>query len=102
MSLGVTLTLLGTVSMFTGAITPQAMSGIVAIVFGSAYFATGFVGDLRWIQGVGAAWWVGGVGLLLRPGPDGLLVLALMTVLLEIGPSLRLRQMQRALAPPSS
>jgi len=102
MGLGMTLTLLGTVSMFTGAISAQAMPGIVAVVFGSAYFATGFVGGLRWIQGVGAAWWVGGVSLLFWQHPDALLVLAAMTVMLEIGPALRLRHMRRASMSPSS
>jgi hypothetical protein len=102
MALGVTLTLLGTVSMFSGAIEPRAMPGIVAVVFGSAYFATGFVGGLRWIQIVGVTWWIGGVGLLFQQGPDALLVLAAMTVALEIGPALRLRGLPSASTPPVS
>ena len=84
MGLGVTLTLLGTVSMFSGAIDPRTMSGIVAIVFGAGYFATGFAGGLRWIQGVGVAWWVGGVALLLWQSPDALLALALYSKLIRV------------------
>ena len=76
------------------------MSGVVAIVFGAGYFATGFTAGLRWLQGVGAAWWIGGVGLLLWQSPQGLLALAAMTILLEIGPALRLRQLARASAAP--
>lgn len=89
--LGVTLTLLGGLTLFTGALEPSGLSGVIALVFGSGYFASGFVAGLRWMQGVAVGWWIGGVVLLYWPSPSGLLLLAAMIVVLEIGPALRLR-----------
>lgn len=96
LGLGVSLTLLGTSTVVLGAIDPRAMSGIVAIVFGAGYFASGFTAGLRWIQLVGVAWWIGGVGLLLWRGSEAMLVLAAMILVLEVGPALRLRLIERA------
>lgn len=95
LALGVSLTLLGAATIVFGAIDPPALSGIVAIIFGAGYFASGFTAGLRWIQAVGVAWWIGGAALLIWRGPDAMLVLAGMTLLLEVGPALRLRSIER-------
>ncbi|MEM7418015.1 MAG: hypothetical protein AAF389_21175 [Gemmatimonadota bacterium] len=102
-SLGVTLTLIGGISIFTGALAPQALSGVVAALFGAGYFASGFVAGLRWLQAVAVAWWIGATVLLVWASPHGLLLLAVMTVVLAIGPALRLRQLeQEAPYPPTA
>lgn len=95
-SLGVTLTLIGAISIFTGALAPHALSGVVAALFGAGYFASGFVAGLRWLQAVAVAWWVGAAVLLVWASPHGLLLLTAMTVVLAIGPALRLRQLEQA------
>ena len=95
LALGVTLTLLGLATMFTGAVDPLGLPGIIAIVFGAGYFASGYVGGLQWLKGVGALWWGGGVALLIWSSPDALLGLAGMTLPLGIGPALRLRRTER-------
>lgn len=96
-ALGVTLTLLGAVALSpsTGGgavIDPRLLPGLIALIFGAGYFSSGHLARLRWLQGVAIAWWAGGVALLLWRHPDALLVLAVMTVFLEIGPALLLRR----------
>lgn len=95
MGLGVTLTLIGGVSLFTGALEPRALSGVIALLFGAGYFASGFVASLKWLQAVALGWWTGGVVLLFWGSPEGLLLLAAMTLFLEVGPALRLRQLEQ-------
>lgn len=96
LGLGVTLTLLAAVALLTGAIDPRTLPGSIALILGAGYFASGFLSGLRWLSGVAVAWWVGGLGLLLWRGPEILLALAVMAVVLEVGPALVLRRMDRA------
>lgn len=100
MALGVTLTLLGAVAVGSAArgtpvVDPQILPGLIALIFGAGYFASGYLAGLRWLQGVALLWWSGGVGLLLWRHHTALLVLAVMTILLEIGPALVLRRSER-------
>ena len=96
MGLGVSLTLLAGTAVLTGAVDPRGLPGVVAIIFGGGYFASGFVSGLRWLTGVGVAWWVGGVVLVFWQEPAALLLLAAMALLLEVGPALALRRMEQA------
>lgn len=95
LALGVTLTLLASASLIAGAMDPRGLPGVIATLFGAGYYASGFLAGLRWLRRVGMAWWVGGAVLLVWQEPESLLVLALMTVCLEIGPALALRRMER-------
>ena len=96
MALGVTLTLLGTVTVFVGAVDPRGLPGVIAVVFGAGYFASGFLAEMRWLAGVGVAWWAAGVVLLLWQSEAAILALAALTLLLEVGPALVLRSMERS------
>lgn len=92
--LGVTLTMVGMVSIPTGAVAPDGLPGLLAIVLGAGYFATGFVSGLRGLSLVGVGWWIGGGALLFFQGSSAILGLAALTVLLEIVPALVLRGME--------
>jgi hypothetical protein len=96
LSLGVTLTLIGTVSIYSGALEPSSLPGVLALVFGAGYFASGFMAGMPWLSAVGVAWWASGVALLFRRGPGGMLVLAVLVLLLEVVPALVLRNRERA------
>lgn len=91
-ALGVTLSLLGMVTIPTGAVDPGGLPGVLAIVLGAGYCASGVLTGLRWLVGVAVLWWSGGVGLLLLAGPEALLGLAVMALLFEVGPALALRR----------
>jgi hypothetical protein len=95
-ALGITLTILGTLTVGVGAVDPLGLPGLIAVVFGAGYFASGWLAGLRWLTAVGVCWWVAGVGLLVWSDPRGLLALAALTLLLEVGPALALRRMERA------
>lgn len=92
---GVTLTLLGTLGLYSGALAPSALPGVLSLVLGLGYFASGFASGLRWLRTVGLAWWVLGSALMVWRGPDGLLVLAGAALVLEVGPALALRRRER-------
>lgn len=94
--MGVCVTLIAGLSIFTGAVDPRSLSGLIAILFGGGYFASGFVAGIRWLLAVAVAWWVGGAALLLWPVPESVLILAAMVLILEIGPALRLRSIEQA------
>ncbi|MBW3535907.1 MAG: hypothetical protein KY453_11950 [Gemmatimonadetes bacterium] len=89
---GVTLTLLGTLGLYSGAVAPSALPGVLSLVLGLGYFASGFVTGLGWLRWIGVAWWLVGSGLMVWRGPGGLLVLAVAALLLEVGPALTLRR----------
>lgn len=95
MGLGVTLTLLGTVTVVTGSVDPLVLPGLIALVFGAGYFASGALAEMRWLSGVGVVWWIGGVALLLWRSPDAMLALAAMALFFEVGPALVLKGAER-------
>lgn len=92
--LGVTLTILGLATIPTGAVAPDGLPGVIATVLGAGYFASGFLAGIWWMSAVGVGWWVGGGLLLIWQGSHALLVLAALTVALEILPALALRAME--------
>lgn len=85
---GVTLSIVGTLGLYGGGLNPTALPGVVAAVFGGAYFTTARVSGIGWLRGVAVGWWAGAAVLLLRPGDDALLVLAALALLGEAGPGL--------------
>lgn len=93
---GVALTLTGTVAVWSGSLAPAALPGMLAVLFGAGYFASGFLAGLGWMGWTALAWWIGGAALLWWPGPHALLVLAAMVLLLEVAPALVLRYRERA------
>lgn len=98
---GVCVTLIAGLAVFAGAVDPRSLSGLIAILFGGGYFASGFVAGLKWLMAVAGAWWIGGAALLFWPGPNAILVLAGMTLLFELGPALRLRRIEQESRPPA-
>ncbi|HWK89757.1 MAG TPA: hypothetical protein VNP72_07170 [Longimicrobium sp.] len=85
---GVTLTLLGFAGPAGGALHWSGLTGVLAAVLGTGFFATGLVAGSRWIQAAGGAWWAGSLFMLLWPGPHGLLVTAALTLVLQTIPGL--------------
>lgn len=92
--LGVTLTLIGLVTIPTGAVRPGGLPGVLAAVLGAGYFASGFLAGLRWMLFVGLGWWLGAFALLLWQGPSALLALAGLTVAFEVIPALAFRKLE--------
>lgn len=89
---GVSLSLLGLLGPLVGAYTPMALPGVVAVILGLGYFASGVVAGLGWLRGVGLAWWASGTALLIWRDTWALPALAALVLLLQVGPALVLRR----------
>jgi hypothetical protein len=96
---GVTMMLLGFAAPAGGGVDTAVITGVLAAVMGSGFFATGLLVGSRWMQGAAVAWWSGALLMLLRPGPHGLLVTAALVLVLQTLPGcwLMLRE-RRAVA----
>jgi hypothetical protein len=92
---GVTMMLLGFAAPAGGGVDTAVITGVLAAVMGSGFFATGLLVGSRWMQGAAAAWWAGALGMLLRPGPHGLLVTAALVLVLQTLPGLWLMLRER-------
>jgi hypothetical protein len=90
LSTGITLTLLGFAGPGGGAVSPDAITGMLSAVLGGAYFATGLLSGHRWLLGVGGGWWAGALVMLLFPAPHTLLVMAGMMLVLQAAPGVYL------------
>ncbi len=88
---GITASLVGLLGPLVGTVPPEALSGLMAVLIGGAFFTSGFLQGLHWLRLVALAWWMGGAAMLWWPGLHTLLVLAGMVVLLQVLPGLALR-----------
>lgn len=88
---GITATLLGLLGLLVGTVPPEALSGVMAVLLGGAFFTSGFLQGLHWLRLVALGWWIGGAAMLWWPGLHTLLILAGMAVLLQVVPGLALR-----------
>lgn len=79
--------------LYGGGLAPTAFPGVVAAIFGGAYFTVARIASLPALRWVALAWWIGAAGLLLRPSDASLLVLSAMALLLEAGPGVVLSRL---------
>jgi hypothetical protein len=85
-SCAVTMTLIGVAGMAGPVVGMPSLSGLIASVMALGLASTGVLTGLRWLVWVGVAWWVGAAVMLFVPGSYTLLLLAGMTLLLEVVP----------------
>lgn len=83
---GVTMMLLGFAAPAGGAVDTAALTGVLAAVLGSGFFATGMLVGSRWMQAAAGAWWAGALLMLLWPGRHGLLLTAALVLVLQTLP----------------
>lgn len=79
---GIGITLCYFAGTASGAVAWPALSGLVAVFLGLGLWLNGLHAGIRWLMGLALPWWLGAVVLWTWPGPHGLLVLALMSLLL--------------------
>ena len=87
-SAGIAMTLIGFIGTSTGAIRGYAISPMMSIVLGIAYFVSGIVYSQPWIRNLAIGWWAGAVLMMLWPGSYTLLVFAAMMALLQVLPGI--------------
>ena len=85
---GVGMTLVGFIGPASGCISPLAISPILAIMVGGAYFLTGKIVDSKWTSNLAFGWWTGGIILLFIQSVAQLLVMALLMLLFQTIPGI--------------
>jgi hypothetical protein len=95
---GIGLTLLVALSLSRGVVPPAALSGIVAVLLGTGFFASSFlIGS--WMTYLAIAWWSGGAALLVWPTRHAPLVLGAMLLLFQVLPGVALFTRTRSRGP---
>lgn len=88
--IAVAATVIALAGLFGDVVRAQAMSGTVAVILGAGYWATGCVTPHPLFRWGAAVWWVSGIAMLVWPGTWTLPWLAVLAVMLEVIPGLRL------------
>lgn len=73
---GISMTIIGFVGPSMGAINGSAISPILCIIMGSAYFVCGIILEVRWIKNLSFGWWLGGILLFYVRSIESLIIMA--------------------------
>ncbi len=99
--IGLTITLVFVAPHVSGewVIHPVAITSIVSIMLGMAYFVTGVVYGKTWVRYISLGWWLGAIGMLLWPTVHVLGIYTVMLILFQLVPGIVLyRQSKQALS----
>ena len=88
LSCGITMTLVGFVGVFSGAISGEYISPILSSVLGVGFMLSGFVYDLRWVRNLSIGWWTGATVMFIYPGLHSVLIMAFMMLAFQVTPGL--------------
>ena len=88
LSCGIAMTLIGFLGMYTGALREWAISPMMSVVLGIAYFTSGIVYGNSWVKYLSLGWWAGAIIMFLFPVLHILLIFAAMMVLFQIIPGI--------------
>jgi len=83
---GITATIIGVLGLYTAAIEPELLGGLMAALLGFGFFASSFVGRQRWLRWLALGWWAGSLAMLLWPGEHTLPLMAALIVALQVVP----------------
>ena len=83
---GISLTILGFLSMGTGLIGWRALAAVICVVIGLCYFASGTIYRDPWIRPLACAWWLGGIAFFTVPALPYDLTLAAMIIAFQVAP----------------
>jgi len=87
-SAGIAMSIIGVLGTFSGTIKPMAISPILCIILGSAYFITGKVVGVKWINYLSLGWWSGGLILMYVTTMYSFLIMALLMLLFQTIPGI--------------
>jgi hypothetical protein len=69
-------------------VNPVALTSIVSILLGMAYFLCGIVYGKAWVRYVAFGWWLGAIGMFLFPSVHVLGIYALMIIVFQVIPGI--------------
>lgn len=87
-SAGISMTLIGFVGSASGAIGGYAISPLISVILGIAYFTSGIIYMQNWIKYLSIGWWAGAVIMFLWPGVNSFLIFSAMMALLQVLPGI--------------
>lgn len=83
---GIAMTILGFVATASGMIHGYAVSPLIGIVLGAAYFISGMIYDSKWVKMLSIGWWVGGIAMFYIHNIHQVLMMAIMMLVLQVIP----------------
>ncbi len=83
---GIAMTILGFVATASGMIHGYAVSPLIALVLGTAYFISGMIYDSQWVKMLSVGWWIGGIAMFYIHNIHQVLMMAIMMLVLQIIP----------------
>ena len=86
LSIGISMTMIGTVGTATGAINIYYLSPLFSTILAIGYFTSGVVYDVKWIRNLAFGWWGGAIIMFIFPGLYHLLLMAGMMIAFQTIP----------------
>jgi hypothetical protein len=88
-STGISMTILGFVGVFSGAININYLTAILGIVMASGYFVTGEIYGVNWFKNLAYGWWIGSILIFIFPfGDYNLLLFSGMMIAFQVIPGI--------------
>lgn len=85
---GIAMTLTGFVGVLSGTIRGAAISPLLSMIIGSAYFVTGIVLSSRWFSRLSFGWWAGAVLMFFVASIHSFLIMAAMMLFFQTIPGI--------------
>jgi hypothetical protein len=85
---GIGMTIIGFLGTYSGSINPMAISPILSIIMGGAYFISGTVAGVKWMSYLSFGWWMGGIILFYVASIDSFLIMSLLMLLFQTIPGI--------------
>jgi len=85
---GISMFMLGFVGTITGAYNAIYICSLISIVLGVAYYTSGSIQQIKWLQWLSLGWWAGAVYTFVYPSIHTLLIFALMMICFQVIPGI--------------
>ena len=85
---GICMFMLGFLGTISGAYSPIYIFPLISIVLGLAYYISGIIQQIKWLQLISFFWWAGSAVLFFLPGIHSLLIFAGMIISFQVIPGI--------------
>ncbi len=85
---GISMTIIGFVGVFSGAINGMFVSPIISSILGIGFMISGYIYNLNWVKYLSIGWWTGSIVMFLFPGVQSILIMAFMMLVFQVIPGI--------------
>ncbi|MFO7447782.1 MAG: hypothetical protein R6W90_15560 [Ignavibacteriaceae bacterium] len=85
---GIAMTLIGFLGPASGAISPMAISPLISVVVGSAYFISGNITKSKWFTNLSFGWWGGAIIMFFVMNVHQFLIMAILMIFFQTIPGI--------------